>query len=51
MVETEGKTLIDVVVTEIMEDKIAIDYSKSIGLLDEPGVNENSSEPTIRPSS
>ena len=51
LVETEGKTLIDVVVTEIMEDKIAIDYSKSIGLLDEPGVNENSSEPTIRPSS
>lgn len=50
LVETEGKTLIDIVVTEILEDKIAIDYSKSIGLLEEPGVNENSNEPSIRPS-
>jgi len=42
LVETEGKTIIEIAVTEIQEDKIAIDYSKSIGLLEEPGVNENS---------
>ncbi len=50
LVETEGKTIIEIAVTEIQEDKIAIDYSKSIGLLEEPGVNENSTEPSIRPS-
>ena len=29
LVKTEGKTIIEIVVDEIMEDKIAIDYDKT----------------------
>jgi len=32
LVETEGRNLIEIVVAEIDEDKIAIDYEKSEGL-------------------
>jgi len=32
LVDTEGKNLVEVVVQEIVEDKIAIDYSKSEGI-------------------
>ena len=32
LVETEGKNLVEIVVEEIMQDKIAVDYSKTKGL-------------------
>jgi DNA-directed RNA polymerase subunit omega len=32
LVDTEGKNLVEIVVQEIVEDKIAIDYSKSMGI-------------------
>jgi DNA-directed RNA polymerase subunit omega len=40
LVETEGKNLVEVVVDEILHDKITIDYSKTEGLkrLDEKGL-------------
>ncbi len=39
LVETEGKNLVEIVVEEILHDKIAIDYSKTEGLkkLDDRG--------------
>ncbi len=33
LVETEGKNLVAVAIEEIMQDKIAIDYDKSDGLV------------------
>lgn len=40
LVETEGKNLVEVVIDEILHDKISVDYSKSEGLkrLDEKGL-------------
>ena len=32
LVDTEGKNMVEIVVQEIAEDKIAIDYSKSEGI-------------------
>ena len=32
LVESEGKTMIEIVVAEILEDKITVDYDKSQGL-------------------
>ena len=42
LVETEGKTIVEVIVQEIMEDKIVIDYdgSPSLALPDKAAMDE-----------
>jgi len=50
LVETEGKTIIEIAVAEVQEGKIAIDYSKT-RFLEEPGATEESPEQPTESSS
>lgn len=47
LVETEGKNLVEIVIEEIMQDKIAIDHEKTEGLkpLDTNGLLPDEVEP------
>jgi len=50
LVETEGKTIIEIAVAEVHENKIAIDYSKT-RFLEEPGTTEKPPEQPTESSS
>ena len=51
LVDAEGKTLFEIAVAEVHEDKIAIDYTKSGSILTEPEASDEAADQSTKSSS